>query len=75
MVNIFILQCSILSGFQTITEGLFSLSGKLRYANNSNYKNDVMIRKEVRRIFVDFSHRSYGATRLNLSYLVCTNRS
>lgn len=21
--------------------------GKLRYANNSNYKNDVMIRKEV----------------------------
>lgn len=24
------------------------LAGKLRYANNSNYKNDVMIRKEVR---------------------------
>lgn len=24
------------------------LTGKLRYANNSNYKNDVMIRKEVR---------------------------
>lgn len=24
------------------------LLGKLRYANNSNYKNDVMIRKEVR---------------------------
>lgn len=23
-------------------------AGKLRYANNSNYKNDVMIRKEVR---------------------------
>lgn len=23
-------------------------SGKLRYANNSNYKNDVMIRKEVK---------------------------
>jgi hypothetical protein len=23
------------------------LSGKLRYANNSNYKNDTMIRKEV----------------------------
>lgn len=23
-------------------------TGKLRYANNSNYKNDVMIRKEVR---------------------------
>ena len=22
--------------------------GKLRYANNSNYKNDTMIRKEVR---------------------------
>jgi len=22
-------------------------SGKLRYANNSNYKNDTMIRKEV----------------------------
>lgn len=22
-------------------------AGKLRYANNSNYKNDVMIRKEV----------------------------
>lgn len=26
---------------------LFSPAGKLRYANNSNYKNDVMIRKEV----------------------------
>lgn len=25
----------------------FSSSGKLRYANNSNYKNDSMIRKEV----------------------------
>lgn len=25
-----------------------SSAGKLRYANNSNYKNDVMIRKEVR---------------------------
>lgn len=25
-----------------------SSSGKLRYANNSNYKNDTMIRKEVR---------------------------
>lgn len=25
----------------------FSSSGKLRYANNSNYKNDTMIRKEV----------------------------
>ena len=25
----------------------FLFSGKLRYANNSNYKNDVMIRKEV----------------------------
>lgn len=24
------------------------LLGKLRYANNSNYKNDTMIRKEVR---------------------------
>lgn len=24
-------------------------AGKLRYANNSNYKNDVMIRKEVTR--------------------------
>ena len=23
------------------------VSGKLRYANNSNYKNDTMIRKEV----------------------------
>jgi len=27
---------------------LFFLLGKLRYANNSNYKNDTMIRKEVR---------------------------
>lgn len=25
----------------------YFLAGKLRYANNSNYKNDVMIRKEV----------------------------
>lgn len=25
----------------------FSSTGKLRYANNSNYKNDSMIRKEV----------------------------
>lgn len=25
----------------------FSNTGKLRYANNSNYKNDTMIRKEV----------------------------
>lgn len=25
----------------------FLPAGKLRYANNSNYKNDVMIRKEV----------------------------
>ena len=25
----------------------FRLDGKLRYGNNSNYKNDVMIRKEV----------------------------
>ncbi|CAM9596177.1 unnamed protein product, partial [Choristocarpus tenellus] len=25
----------------------FSGTGKLRYANNSNYKNDTMIRKEV----------------------------
>ena len=25
----------------------FSPEGKLRYANNSNYKNDTMIRKEV----------------------------
>lgn len=24
----------------------FEADGKLRYANNSNYKNDVMIRKE-----------------------------
>ena len=24
-------------------------NGKLRYANNSNYKNDVMIRKEGKR--------------------------
>lgn len=27
---------------------VLSSPGKLRYANNSNYKNDVMIRKEVR---------------------------
>lgn len=25
----------------------FRPDGKLRYANNSNYKNDIMIRKEV----------------------------
>uniref|UniRef100_A0A2I2YQL7 Mago homolog B, exon junction complex subunit n=1 Tax=Gorilla gorilla gorilla TaxID=9595 RepID=A0A2I2YQL7_GORGO len=28
-------------------ESEFQLDGKLRYANNSNYKNDVMIRKEA----------------------------
>lgn len=27
---------------------LYFFSGKLRYANNSNYKNDTMIRKEVK---------------------------
>jgi len=26
----------------------FRPDGRLRYANNSNYKNDTMIRKEVR---------------------------
>lgn len=26
---------------------VFIFLGKLRYANNSNYKNDTMIRKEV----------------------------
>lgn len=30
------------------------LTGKLRYANNSNYKNDVMIRKEVMSLLRDF---------------------
>lgn len=30
-------------------------AGKLRYANNSNYKNDVMIRKEVSLHLVYFS--------------------
>lgn len=33
--------------YQCITRTIFRL-GKLRYANNSNYKNDTMIRKEVR---------------------------
>lgn len=31
----------------TLHSFFFSPKGKLRYANNSNYKNDVMIRKEV----------------------------
>ena len=30
------------------------LLGKLRYANNSNYKNDTMIRKEVRRLGLQY---------------------
>ncbi len=33
----------------------FTGDGKLRYANNSNYKNDVMIRKEGDRPLLLFS--------------------
>lgn len=33
----------------------FYLVGKLRYANNSNYKNDTMIRKEVSNFLNDMS--------------------
>lgn len=33
----------------------FVPAGKLRYANNSNYKNDVMIRKEVSLSSLSFS--------------------
>lgn len=36
---LFILTASVVAPFVP--------AGKLRYANNSNYKNDVMIRKEV----------------------------
>lgn len=35
-------------------------AGKLRYANNSNYKNDVMIRKEVSLHFLYFSLWRWG---------------
>jgi protein mago nashi len=28
----------------------FTKDGKLRYANNSNYKNDVMIRKQGKKV-------------------------
>lgn len=48
MVSLISLLCKELSGFRIVTWLIFSSSGKLRYANNSNYKNDVMIRKEVR---------------------------
>lgn len=37
-------ELSVVVSFFTIS---FLPAGKLRYANNSNYKNDVMIRKEV----------------------------
>ena len=30
----------------------FQSNGKLRYANNSNYKNDVMIRKEGKGLYI-----------------------
>ena len=48
MVSLISLLCKELIGFRIVTWLIFSSSGKLRYANNSNYKNDVMIRKEVR---------------------------
>jgi len=38
-------QTDTCNSIQTCIYCLFS--GKLRYANNSNYKNDTMIRKEV----------------------------
>lgn len=37
-------ELSVVVSYFTIR---FLPAGKLRYANNSNYKNDVMIRKEV----------------------------
>ena len=41
------------------------LSGRLRYANNSNYKNDTMIRKEVIDVTLinahQFAHNSQQA--------------
>jgi len=33
--------------FLVLLYSIVVVSGKLRYANNSNYKNDTMIRKEV----------------------------
>lgn len=48
MVSLISLSCKELNVFRIVTWLIFSSSGKLRYANNSNYKNDVMIRKEVR---------------------------
>lgn len=38
---------NIFNDYWEIIKRVFILTGKLRYANNSNYKNDVMIRKEV----------------------------
>lgn len=40
-VNVIAMYCN------NVVMTFFSDPGKLRYANNSNYKNDVMIRKEV----------------------------
>lgn len=40
---IFVKWCIV----SNIPQTKYVLAGKLRYANNSNYKNDVMIRKEV----------------------------
>lgn len=36
-----------LKASRIVCKNVICISGKLRYANNSNYKNDTMIRKEV----------------------------
>lgn len=46
----------------------FYLVGKLRYANNSNYKNDTMIRKEVSNFLNDMS-KLYIYKRLQMKFL------
>lgn len=44
----FRLSYELVFGFMCDVMCVFSyVSGRLRYANNSNYKNDTMIRKEV----------------------------
>uniref|UniRef100_A0A8W4FAS7 Uncharacterized protein n=1 Tax=Sus scrofa TaxID=9823 RepID=A0A8W4FAS7_PIG len=42
----------------------FQPDGKLRYANNSNYKNDVMIRKEELEIVVGDEHISFTTSKI-----------
>ncbi|KAL7985063.1 hypothetical protein Chor_003633 [Crotalus horridus] len=42
----------------------FRPDGKLRYANNSNYKNDVMIRKEELEIVIGDEHISFTTSKI-----------